>query len=96
MAREIIWAEPAWRDLETAADFIGRDSESYASAFVQRVMESATFLTEFAEMGQIVPEIGDETIRELLVNPYRLIYEISDDQVLILALIQGARRTGRF
>ena len=89
MAREIIWAEPAWRDLETAADFIGRDSESYASAFVQRVMESATFLTEFAE-------IGDETIRELLVNPYRLIYEISDDQVLILALIQGARRTGRF
>jgi len=88
MAREIIWAEPAWRDLETAADFIGRDSESYASAFVQRVMESATFLTEFAE-------IGDETIRELLVNPYRLIYEISDDQVLILALIHGARRTGR-
>ena len=95
MAREIIWAEPAWRDLEAAADFITRDSESYASAFVQRVMESAAFLTEFAEMGQIVPEFGTETIRELLVSPYRLIYEISDDHVLILALIHGARRAGR-
>ena len=93
MAREVVWTEPAWHDLETAADFIAKDSESYAAAFVQEVKESLTSLTQFAERGRMVPEFGDQRIRELLVTPYRLVYEVSDDRVLVLALIHGARRT---
>ena len=58
-------------------------------------MESASSLTELAEMGRIVPEFADQSIRELLVGPYRLVYEISDDRIFVLALIHGARRTGR-
>lgn len=83
MAREVIWTEPAWRDLEAAADFITRDSESYAAAFIQEVMESVTSLTQFAERGRMVPEFADQRIRELLVTPYRLVYEVSDDRVLV-------------
>ena len=85
MAREVIWTEPAWQDVEAAADFIARDSESYSAAFFQEVMESATSLTEFAEMGRMVPEFGNQRIRELLVGSYRLVYEVSDDRVLVLA-----------
>ncbi len=95
MAREVIWTEPAWQDLEAAANFIARDSVSYAAAFVQEVKEAVTTLAQYAERGRMVPELGNQRIRELLVTPYRLIYEVSDDQVLVLALIHGARRTGR-
>ena len=95
MAREVIWTEPAWHDLEAAADFIARDSEGYAAAFVQEVKDSVASLTQFAERGRMVQEFGNQRIRELLVRPYRLIYEVSDDRVLVLALIHGARRTGR-
>ncbi len=69
MAREVIWTEPAWQDLEAAADFIARDSESYAAAFVQDVKESVTSLTQYAERGRMVPEFGTPSIRELLVMP---------------------------
>ena len=96
MDREIVWTEPAWEDLESTAEFIARDSESYATAFVQDVKASVISLVQFAEMGQIVPEFGDTSIRELLLSPYRLLYEVSGDRVLVLALIHGARRTGRF
>ncbi len=48
MVREVVWTEPAWRDLEAAADFIARDSESYAAAFVQELKESVDSLTQFA------------------------------------------------
>lgn len=34
MAREVVWAAPAWDDLEAAAEYIARDSEFYAAAFV--------------------------------------------------------------
>lgn len=95
MAREVVWTEPAWEDLEAASEYIARDSEYYAAAFVREVKEAAESLSEFAERGQIVPELRDPTTRELLIRPYRLVYRLSSSQVTIIAVIHGARRTGR-
>jgi toxin ParE1/3/4 len=41
--------------------------------------------------GRIVRELNDPTIRELLVFKYRLLYEVEDHRVLIVALLHGAR-----
>ena len=95
MAREVVWTDPAWEDLEAAAEYIARDSEAYAAAFVEEIKDAATSLSEMAERGQIVPEIGDASIRELLVRPYRLVYQLHERQVNILAIIHGARRAWR-
>ena len=57
---------------------------------------AAGSLNHFAERGQVVPEISDESIRELLVRPYRLIYRIAEDRVFILTLVHGALRDRRF
>lgn len=78
MARKVVWTEPAWEDLAAAADYIARDSEHYAATFVQEVKEAGASLCDFAERGQVVPEFADETIRELLVRPYRLVYKLLD------------------
>jgi plasmid stabilization system protein ParE len=78
------------------ADYIARDSAFYAAAFVEEVKEVAASLANFAERGQIVPEFGEESIRELLVRSYRLIYKISGNRVFILTLIHDARRLWRF
>ena len=95
MAREVIWTEPAAEDLEAAAEYIARDSGSYAAAFVREVREAAEFLSEFAERGQVVPEFGDDSIRELLLRPYRMVYRVRPDRVVIFALVHGARRARR-
>jgi plasmid stabilization system protein ParE len=73
MAREVVWTDLAWEDLEAAAEYFARDSEAYAASFVEEIKGAATSLSEMAERGQIVPEIGDVSIRELLVRPYRLV-----------------------
>ena len=95
MAREVVWTEPAWQDMEGAAEFINRDSESYAAAFVQEIKEAVASLSQFAERGRVVPEFADESVRELLVRTYRLVFEVSVERVFVLALIHGARRIGR-
>ncbi|MBI2202529.1 MAG: type II toxin-antitoxin system RelE/ParE family toxin [Candidatus Rokubacteria bacterium] len=95
MAREVVWTEPAWEDLEAAAEYIARDSEAYAAVFVEDMKAAAASLSDMAGRGQIVPEIGDASIRELLVRPYRLVYQLSEEQVRILAVIHGARRAWR-
>ena len=95
MAREVVWTEPAWQDMEAAAEFINRGSGSYAADFVQEIKDAVVSLGQFAGRGHVVPELGDGSIRELLVRPYRLVYEVSDDKVFILALVHGARRRWR-
>ena len=95
MARKVDWTDPAWDDLAGIAEYIARDSEYYAAAFVQEIKEAAASLSELAERGQIVPELGDPSIRELLVKSYRLVYKVSGNRVVILSLIHGARRIWR-
>ena len=95
MARKVEWTDPAWDDLAAIAEYIARDSEYYAAAFVQEIKEAAASLAEFAERGQIVPEFADPSIRELLVKSYRLVYRVSEKRVVILTLIHGARRIWR-
>jgi len=90
VARQVAWAETAWRDLERIADYIAEDSPGYAAAFVRRVRDHARSLDEMAERGRVVPEL-EPTVRELIVGNYRLIYEIEVLDVHILALIHGAR-----
>ncbi|MBI3126450.1 MAG: type II toxin-antitoxin system RelE/ParE family toxin [Candidatus Tectomicrobia bacterium] len=95
MAREIVWTQAARRDLESVAEYIARDSMAYASTFVQEVIHASRSLADFADRGQIVSEFDDETLRELLIRSYRLIYLVADDKVLVLSLIHGARRKNR-
>lgn len=91
MAREVAWTETAWRDLEFIADYVAEDSPSYAGALVRRVRDRARSLEELAERGRVVPELDDPKVRELLIGNYRLIYEVGEEMIHILALIHGAR-----
>jgi toxin ParE1/3/4 len=91
LARKVVWTETAWRDLEHTADHIAEDSSGYAAAFVRRIRDHARSLDDLALRGRIVPELGESSVRELLVGSYRLIYEIHDKTIYVLGLIHGAR-----
>ncbi len=91
MAFVIDWSPEAVEDLEAIADYIARDSRFYAQSVVRKMLEMAESLADFPEMGRIVPELGDQNIRERFVYSYRLIYQIEDSQILIVAIVHGKR-----
>jgi len=95
MARQVRWTHEAVTDLEGIAEYISKDSAYYAAAFVEEVLAVASSLNHFSERGRIVPEAGDNTVRELFVKGYRLLYKIGDDSVLVLGIIHGRRDLGR-
>jgi len=89
MARALVWSAEAVEDVETIAGYIERDSPWYAKAVVSKIVEIAESIPEFPEMGRVVPEIGDTTIRERFVHRYRVIYQLGDARVLVVAVIHG-------
>ncbi len=91
MAWRVIWSEPAWNNLQAAADYISRDSPRYAAALLREAREAARSLRQFANRGRSVPEEDDSAMRELFVWRYRLIYRVRDEHVEILAFIHQAQ-----
>ncbi len=91
MARALKWSEAATQDLAEAAEFIARDSHFYAVALVREARAAARSLKALAERGRVVPEARSPEIREIFVKSYRLIYQLTLDEVIVVAFVHGAR-----
>ncbi|MFN6479910.1 type II toxin-antitoxin system RelE/ParE family toxin [Nostoc sp. DedQUE07] len=91
MAYQVVWSSKALEDVEAIATYISRDSTAYAAAVVQSIIDVTRHLSNFPLSGRIVPEFGDDTIREKFVYSYRVIYRIQDDTLTIAAVIHGKR-----
>ena len=88
---EVVWAPSALDDIEAIAEYIARDSADHAALFVSRLLDAADSLDMFPYSGRVIPEIGDESTREIIYGSYRIMYRIQDDQVWITGVVHGAR-----
>jgi plasmid stabilization system protein ParE len=91
MDLKVVWSPEAIEDVESIAQYIGRDSEFYARAVAARIIQMARSIEGFPWMGRVVPELEDEKIRERLVYSYRVVYQMQATRILIVAVIHGAR-----
>ena len=88
---KIVWSPEAIEDLESIVEYIARDSEFYARAVVTKILEVSRSIKDYPLIGRVVPEVGDEKIRERFIYSYRLVYRIEEERVLIIAIIHGKR-----
>lgn len=58
---------------------------------VDRLLARPEALRDFPELGRQVPEAGEQTIRELVEHPYRIIYLVQPSRIDILAVIHSRR-----
>ncbi len=88
---QVRWTPQAADDLEAVCLFIARDAAPMAAIFADRVLRSTDRLASHPRLGRVVPELGIEDIREIIVGSYRIIYRIRLDAVHVLTLHHGAR-----
>lgn len=91
MAYIVRWSPRALEDVEAIADYIEKDSPFYAKAVVTKIIAISRQLEDFPFSGRIVPEAGDNILREHFVFSYRIIYRIDEMDVTIAAVVHGKR-----
>ena len=87
----VVITETAYVDLENIENYIAQDSPAIARRFILRIFDRIDQLSEYPQSGKFVPEIHDQSIRELLLNKYRIIYQLNEDKINILRVVHGAR-----
>ena len=87
----VIWAGPAKTDLKAIFDFIASDSKYYAKKVVQDIIDRTNIIEKYPMIGRKVPEIDDESVREIFAYSYRILYEIKSEKIYIIGIIHGRR-----
>jgi plasmid stabilization system protein ParE len=94
-SRTVRWSDAAQRDLADIVDYIAGDSELNAEGVLTRLQSQAESLAQFAERARRIPELRGRKAdqqpdwRELLVRPWRIVFAIEGDSVLVLAVVDG-------
>jgi toxin ParE1/3/4 len=95
MAHRIVWSRTAERDLRSLVRYISKDSPQRAEAFGYRIIAQVEMLCEHPHLGREVPEFSQPELREVIVSPYRVVYKVNAEMLLIeiLRVWHAARDT---
>jgi plasmid stabilization system protein ParE len=91
---DVVWSNIAENDLKNSVEYIADDSPPNAVKIFKRIKDRASILYTFPERGRIVPELRDQGIlqyRELIISPWRILYRISEKNVLVLSVLDSRR-----
>jgi toxin ParE1/3/4 len=87
----IVWAPQAVEDVEAIRAYVARDSPHYADLVVERILTAVALLGSSPRAGRVVPEVGDDSLREIIHANYRIVYRLRQDLVEIATVFHGAR-----
>ena len=88
----VVWSLTAQLDLQQILVYLSELSEPVAQEFAERIQNATRQLEDFPLMGRIVPELTEQTMREVILAPYRMVYSVeSEDMLRILRVIDSRR-----
>jgi toxin ParE1/3/4 len=87
---QLLFADPASRDIEDIIDYIALDNPAAAEGVYRSVLVTAGRLAEFPNIGRAgkLPGTRELPIKDL---PYMLVYEVNAGTVTILAVLHTSR-----
>ena len=89
---KVQWTSNAKEDLLNIVDYIKQDSVEHARKAYEQIREKAHSGNFFPLRGRVVPELQKEGItiyRELIEQPWRIMYKIENDSVYIMAIFDS-------
>lgn len=92
--KEVIVSQFAEDDLNEIVEYYFSLSPNYIENIVSEFETNIMSLQQYPKRGRIVPELDRQGIsqyRELMQGHYRIVYEISEDKVIVHTIIDGRR-----
>jgi toxin ParE1/3/4 len=79
MDYQVRLSRSARSDIQAIVRYISIDDPDQAVRFGRFLIHHTKSLGEFPERGRVVPEFCDESIREIIVRKYRIVYRVNHE-----------------
>ena len=88
----ITFSESSVQDLEEMRDWYAEQGvPDVGKRFVNEIIKKVSELAQYPERGRVVPEFGQQTIRELIHPPFRVVYRRDLSRVRIVRVWRSER-----
>lgn len=93
MGYAVVLARSAEADLEAIVSYVARDNPQAALRLGRALVASLRSLESFPQLGRVVPEFNQESLREIVRRPYRIIYRVNlaAERIEVIRFWHGAR-----
>ena|SRR5215213_7145709 len=93
MDYQVKLSRSARSDIEDIVRYISIDDPDRALRFGKFLIQHTKSLGQFPERGRVVPEFEDDSIRELIVRAYRIVYRLNhtEQSVEVIRFWHAAR-----
>ena len=95
MIYKVFWTNSAENDLREIIDYMTANGEiGNAYRIFTKIKNRVTLLKTSPEQGRHLPEFEifkNRKYREIIVKPWRIIYKIEKQEVIVLLVIDGRR-----
>jgi addiction module RelE/StbE family toxin len=91
---EVRWRLAARNDLTAIVEYIALEREMAALDVMDKIENAERQLADFPHRGRVVPELaewGCVQYREIIVRPWRIIYQVGENTVEIVLVIDSRR-----
>jgi toxin ParE1/3/4 len=88
----VTWTSVAENDLKAIIEYIAVNNPQNALKILNQIKEIASNLYTLPERGRIVPELQEQGIsqyRELIIQPWRLIYRVAEREIYVLSVLDS-------
>lgn len=89
--KAVVWMPCARADLVGVLEDLAGRYPGFERDLYEDVMVAAASLATLSERGRLVPELRNRRTREIFVREYRVMYEVHEDRVAIVAFVFGRR-----
>ncbi|NES18088.1 MAG: type II toxin-antitoxin system RelE/ParE family toxin [Symploca sp. SIO3E6] len=89
---KVVWTNTAIEHLQSIHDYIAQNSKVYANRAIEKLLGRSQQIAEFPYSGRTVSEFQDQSIREVISRPYRIIYRIKANQIDVLAVVHSSQQ----
>ncbi|MCU0400991.1 MAG: type II toxin-antitoxin system RelE/ParE family toxin [Algoriphagus sp.] len=89
---KITWSKQAIEDIYRIQEYYSAFAVSFSNQLVDQIFDKENLIAVHPEIGRVVPELNNKSVREIIFRNFRIIYAIFDPQrITILAVHESSR-----
>ena len=88
----VVWSPRALERAREIADYIAERDQEAALAWIDELFAPVLALDKAPRSGRLVPELGEEAVREKIWRGHRVVYQVGQGDVEILTVVHSRQQ----